>query len=206
LLADAGIPVVREAVAANEADAVQAADAIGYPVALKLLSNDIPHKSDIGGVELGIGTAGALRAAWARIMGNARQRCPDAAIEGMVVQAMARGPEFLIGLTRDATFGAVLTVGLGGVYTELFRDVALRVLPVDRAMVDGMLGELRCAPLLEGYRGQPPADREALIDTIVALAEFFERHPFLTELELNPVIAGVHGCMAVDGLAAIAGQ
>ncbi|QZP08436.1 acetate--CoA ligase family protein [Caenibius sp. WL] len=206
LLADAGISVVSESVAVDEAEALRAADAIGYPVALKLLSNEIAHKSDIGGVELGIGDTTALRAAWARIMDNAQRQRSDAAIEGMVVQAMAQGPEFLIGLTRDATFGAVLTVGLGGVYTELFRDVSLRVLPVDRGMVEGMLAELRCAPLLEGYRGQPQADREALVSMILALADFFERHPFLAELELNPVIVGARGCTAVDGLAAIAGQ
>lgn len=206
LLGDAGIPVVQEEVATGEDAAAAAADRVGYPVALKLLSNDIAHKSDIGGVELGLADAGAVRAAWRRIMAAVAERRPDARVEGVVVQAMARGPEFLVGLTRDATFGAVLTLGLGGIYTELFRDVSLRVLPVDRPMVEEMLGELRSAPLLAGFRGALPVDRDGFVDMVLALAELFESHRYLAELELNPVIVGNRGCTAVDGLASIADE
>lgn len=206
LLGDAGISVVCEEIAAGEAAAALAAERVGYPVALKLLSHDIAHKSDIGGVELNLADEAAVRGAWRRIMAKAAERRPDARIEGAVVQSMARGPEFLVGLTRDPTFGAVLTLGMGGIYTELFRDVSLRVLPVDRLMVEEMLDELRSAPLLKGFRGEPPVDRAAFIDMILALADLFESNAYLTELELNPVILGIRGCTAVDGLASLAEQ
>lgn len=206
LLADAGIAVVHEAVATTATEAETAAGRIGYPVALKLLSNDIPHKSDIGGVELGIVDGPSLNDAWARITTNARNLCPDARIEGMVLQSMAKGPEVLVGLTRDATFGPVLTLGLGGVYTELFRDVTLRVLPVSAEMVNDMLNELKCVPLLDGYRGQPPVDRKNFIDLVLGLCDLFAHHSYLHELELNPVILSEQGCVAVDGLANLAMQ
>lgn len=201
VLSDAGIRTVRERACADVEAAVAAGGAFGYPVVAKILSADILHKSEVGGVKVGLPDEAALRAAFDDITTSARAARPDAKLDGIVVQEMiAGGQSVLVGIRRDPTFGPLMTVGLGGVLTELYADVAHRLLPIERDDADEMLRELRSFPLLDGYRGAAPVDRAALIDLMAGLSDFALAHPFISELELNPVIVRQEGAVAVDAL------
>jgi acyl-CoA synthetase (NDP forming) len=186
LLAAAGIPVVRGTVARSAAEAVSAALAIGRPVALKISSAQITHKSDVGGVALGLGSDAEVRAAYERVTGNAA-RAGDRSGEVLVTAMRTGGVEVLAGVHVDPGFGPVLAVGLGGVFVEVLRDVSLRVLPVDGAEVRRMVAELRGLPLLTGARGAEPADLDALAKVISDIAEVAGSVDGLNTLEVNPL-------------------
>ncbi len=175
---------------ARDADqAVAQADALGYPVALKILSADIAHKTEAGGVALHLPDAAAVRAAHARVHEAAAAHAPQARLDGVLVQRMEQGvAELIVGATRDPVFGPVLTVGLGGVLTELYGDTSHRVLPIDAAEAEAMLRELKVFPLLDGYRGKPKADLAAACEAIVAVGEALLATPAAAEIEVNPLL------------------
>jgi acyl-CoA synthetase (NDP forming) len=204
-----GLPVVQERVAATAAEASAAADAIGYPVAVKVLSADILHKTDVGGVRLGVANAEDVQGAFAAVTGAAAAAMPEARIDGVTVQQqIGGGVGVLLGVTRDPVFGPVLTVGLGGVLTELYQDIAIRVLPVDRRIAEEMLRELKCFPMLDGFRGAKVADRDALIDVMVGLSDMMAKAGAeVREVEINPVLVRPvgEGCVIVDALVVISG-
>jgi acetate---CoA ligase (ADP-forming) len=202
LFATLGIPVVEERRAANAEAAADAAAALGFPVVLKLDSPDVAHKTEVGGVRLRLADAGAVRAAFAEIVANAAKHAPDARVDGVLIQRMApAGVELILGARRDPQFGAMVLVGLGGVQAELFRDVALDVAPVDAARAEAMLRSLRAFPLLDGFRGAPRADVAAVAQAVAAFSEFAAAAGGrVSEAEINPLIAGPWGCLAVDGL------
>lgn len=202
-LARFGLVAVPERVARTMDEAVAAADALGYPVVLKVLSPDIAHKTEADAVRLHLADARAVRQAFVIVCDNARRHAPSARIEGVLVQKMMRGvAELIVGATRDPVFGWSLTVGLGGILTELYRDVSHRVLPVDRAMAREMLGELRAFPLLAGYRGRPPADLEALCAAIASMSDAaLAMPPRIGEIEVNPLLACEAGAFMLDALA-----
>lgn len=205
LLAKAGIPVPKGVLVRSASEAHDAAQSLGLPLVAKVASADIAHKSDIGGVIIGIQTAAQAADAFARIMDNAATKAPGARVDGVLLEQMAGagGVEMLIGVSRDATFGHVLTVGLGGVFVELFKDVSRRLLPLTPASARAMLLEPRCAALLTGYRGKPPADLAALTDLLLKLSSFVAAHAdSIEELELNPVWVGPEGSgvLALDAL------
>jgi hypothetical protein len=162
----------------------------GYPVALKILSPDIAHKTEAGGVALGLADDAAVQAACAQVRQSARQAQPDARIDGVMVQKMERGvAEIIVGATRDPVFGPVLTVGLGGVLTELYQDTSHRLLPVDEDIALQMLRELKAYPLLDGYRGKPRADLAAACRSIVAVGNALLAAPAeVAEIEVNPLL------------------
>lgn len=179
--------------------AVHLAHRMGFPVALKIDSPDILHKSDCGGVRLNLQSAPQLRAAYARIMEDVRAAHPDARLSGVVVSAMAApGLELLLGMNRDPQFGPVIMFGLGGVNVELFRDVSMRLLPMTREEAFSMLGEIRGAQLLKGYRGMPPVDENGIVDGLLRLAAIAEDHPEIAQIDLNPVLAYAEGVVVVD--------
>ena len=191
-LDDAGIAAVPSRLAASADEAVAAADALGYPVVLKASSAEIVHKSDIGGVALDLRDATAVRAAHARIAALGHGG-------GALVAAYRPGGlELLIGAYRDACFGPVIMVGLGGIFVEALDDVVVRVGPVDRREAGEMLGGLKAHRLLGAIRGRPPRDLEALIDMIVAVGGIMEACPLVAELDLNPVLAFEKGAFAAD--------
>jgi acyl-CoA synthetase (NDP forming) len=199
LLEEAGIPATTARLAAGREAAVSLADVMGYPVVLKVVSEDIPHKSDAGGVLLNLADADAVGAAYDRIMANARAAQPEARIEGVSVQRQARpGAEVIVGMTKDPQFGPVLMFGLGGVMVEVLKDVAFRIVPLEPRDAREMVREIKGLPLLQGYRGTEPADLEALERLILRVSEFVERHPEIDELDLNPVFAYRDGALAVD--------
>jgi acyl-CoA synthetase (NDP forming) len=199
LLAAAGIPVIDTRLARTKEEAVSIAGELGYPVALKIVSPQITHKSDAGGVKLGLGAGDAVASAFDEIIAAAKRAEPNATVEGVSVQRMAEpGLEVIAGMTTDAQFGPVLMFGLGGVLVEVLKDVAFRVVPITPRDAAQMVREIQGFPLLEGYRGHEPADLNALQDLLLKLSEFVEAHPDLEELYLNPVLAYPKGAIAVD--------
>lgn len=199
ILAEAGIPVVETRLARNPEEAVAIANELGYPVALKIVSPQITHKSDVGGVRLNVADARGVVNAFEEIVTNARRAAPDATIEGVSVQPMAKpGVEVIIGMTKDPQFGPVLMFGLGGILVEVLKDVAFRIVPLAPRDAKQMIREIKGYPLLEGYRGQPPSDVQALEAVLLKLSEFVDAHPEIAELDLNPVFAYPEGAVAVD--------
>ncbi|MGJ7544565.1 acetate--CoA ligase family protein [Variovorax sp. LT1R16] len=205
LLARYGVPSLPEQVCADADAAVRAAQQLGWPVALKILSADIAHKTEAGGVRLGLADAASLRTACAEVLAAAALYDASARIDGLLVQPMARGgvAELIAGVTHDPVFGPALTVGLGGVLTELYQDAAHRLLPVDAAMVGDMLRSLKAWPLLDGFRGRPVADVEAACAAIAALSDAATAlGAQAQEIEINPlqVRARGAGAVALDAL------
>ncbi len=205
LLAAAGVPVVPHRQVATADQAAQAVAALGGDIALKISSPDIAHKTDIGGVVLGLRDGGAARDAFDQLLTRARQARPQARLEGALAAAMVRGGvECIAGVHRDPVFGPVLMFGLGGIHVEVLRDVSLRPLPASREEVAAMVREIRALPLLQGTRGQPPVDLEGLIDALMALARFaLAAGDSLESAEINPLLArpaAEGGCLALDAL------
>ena len=199
LLAEAGIPVIETRLAKSKEEAAAVAGELGYPVVLKIVSEQISHKSDVGGVKLGLSSVDDVTAAFDAIMEAAGSAAPDATLDGVSVQRMAEpGIEVITGMTTDAQFGPVLMFGLGGVLVEVLKDVAFRVVPITARDARQMVREIQGFPLLQGHRGQEPADLEALEGLLVKLSEFIEAHPDVTELDLNPVFAYPKGAVAID--------
>jgi len=199
LLAQAGLPVVETRLATTKKEAVEVAKKLGYPVVLKIVSPQITHKSDVGGVKLNLDSDQAVGDAFDAVTAAARRAAPDATIAGVSVQRMAEpGIEVIMGVSTDAQFGPVLMFGLGGVLVEVLKDVAFRVIPITPRDARQMVREIQGYPLLEGYRGQEPADVEALEKLLLGLSQFVEQHPEIEELDLNPVFAYPKGALAVD--------
>jgi acyl-CoA synthetase (NDP forming) len=204
LLAEAGIPVPAEHLVGTPEAAAEIAAEVGFPVVLKIVSPDILHKTEIGGVELGLDSASAVHAAAAAILQRARQAQPDAAISGLLVATQAAGGvETILGVQRDPVFGPVVMFGLGGIFVEVFGDVTFRVAPFDRREAMAMIREIKAYPLLRGARGRPAADVDALADALVTLSEFAVGHAATLEsIDINPfvVLPDGHGALALDAV------
>ena len=199
LLADAGVSVTETRLAASADDAAAHAAELGYPVALKVVSDAITHKTDVGGVELGIADESALRAAWDAIHERVSAAAPSADLQGLSVQPMAEpGAEVILGITQDQQFGPVLMFGLGGVFVEVLKDVAFRIVPLEPRDAAEMVREIQGFPVLEGFRGTPAANLDAIESMLLQLSEFAEANPDIAELDLNPVFARPDGAVAVD--------
>jgi acyl-CoA synthetase (NDP forming) len=194
-----GIPYPDHGVAHNPDEAVAIAERIGYPVVLKISSPDVLHKSDAGGVAVGLENAAAVRQAYDRIVQAVGVAHPGARTEDMLVCCQApAGLEVIAGAMRDAMFGPTLMFGLGGIFAEVLRDVTFRVLPIEAADAEEMVREVRGYPLLAGVRGQAAYDVGALVDLLVSLSRLFLDHPGIEELDLNPVRLCDAGPMALD--------
>ncbi|MDP6501543.1 MAG: acetate--CoA ligase family protein [Dehalococcoidales bacterium] len=199
LLKQAGIDVVDTQLAASKEAALSISQQIGFPVVLKIVSTEVLHKTDAGGVKLGLETAAQVEAAYDDIMKSIKKEFPDARIQGVSVQKMARpGVEVIIGISTDTQFGPVLMFGLGGILVEVLKDVSFRIVPLARRDVREMIREIKGYPLLEGYRGQEPVDVDNLEELILKVSSFVEQHPEIEELDLNPVFAYSDGAVAVD--------
>lgn len=192
----AGIELLPNALARSVEEAVSAAGAMGYPVVAKIASEQIVHKSDIGGVKVGLKDADQLHQAWNDIMDAARRHRPDATIDGLLIEKMAPqgGLELMVGVTRDPVFGHVMTFGLGGIYVEILRDVARRMLPLRPSEAAAMVRETRCFALLDGARGRAPADLPALETLLLRISDFVAQNAHrIEEMDLNPVWIGSRG-------------
>jgi len=199
ILEEAGIPTARARLATTADEALAAARETGFPVALKIVSPDITHKSDVGGVKLNLTTPDEVKTAFDEIVAAAKKAQSDARIDGVSVQKMARpGIEVIMGMSQDAQFGPVLMFGLGGIFVEVLKDVSFRLVPITPRDARQMVQEIKGRPLLEGYRGQEPADVDALEKLLLRLSDFIEKHPEIAELDLNPIFAYKDGAVAVD--------
>jgi acetyltransferase len=205
LLEAYGIPVAPAGMAVTAAQAVEVADGVGYPVALKVVSRDIVHKTDVGGVRTGIRTAAELREAFATMKHVVTRRAPGAQVDGFMVQTMRTGQlETIVGLSRDPAFGPLLMFGLGGVYVEVLRDVAFRLAPVSDKEAAEMIGGLRGSRLFDGFRGAPAADRVAIAGVIRRVGQLALDFPEVAELDVNPLLLTSDGVIAVDARVRIA--
>ncbi|MFZ3583455.1 acetate--CoA ligase family protein [Loktanella sp. DJP18] len=207
VLADAGLPVLSEVLAPDVAAAVAAADDMGYPVVLKVVSAQIAHKTEIGGVALDLADAEAVATAAEGILSRAAAAHPDAAIDGLLVAPMApAGVEMILGIQRDPVFGPVVMCGLGGIFAEVMRDVTFRAAPFDLDEAARMIGELKGQAVLDGVRGRPGGDRTALTQALVSLSRFAAAHAVdLETCDINPFLLHESGGAALDAVIVCAG-
>jgi acetyl-CoA synthetase (ADP-forming) len=184
-----GLPVPKAGLAKEPEEAAKLADSIGYPVVLKVVSPDIVHKSDVGGVILNLKNGDEVAEAFKKIKGNVSEKAPKAKLYGILVQEMVpEGLEVIVGATRDPTFGPVLLFGLGGIFVEVLKDVSFRIAPVTKYDAETMLSEIKAAKILEGYRGLPARDKNAIIDIIIKLSKFMEENEEVSDVDLNPIM------------------
>jgi acetyltransferase len=202
LFASYGIPVASTVLAKTIDDAEAAAARLGFPVALKIESRQITHKSDVGGVVLGLSNAAAVREAYTQINQQVAMRAPTARVDGIIVQSMAAdGVEMILGVKRDSLFGPVVLCGFGGMLVEVLNDVAIGIPPLSIEQARDMIGRLRGSAILGGVRGKAPADQAALCEAVVAVSNLVaELADQLQGLDINPLIVHSHGVVAVDAV------
>jgi len=202
ILAEAGIPVMPHRLVRSAAEAEAAATALGLPAVLKIVSPDITHKSDVGGVVLNLASAEAVRRAYDEVTAGVGRAVPGARIAGCLVAPMVTGGvEIILGAQWDPAFGPVVMLGLGGIFVEAMKDVTFRLAPFDEVEARRMIGELRALPVLKGLRGRPPADLAALAEALVRLSRFAAAQgPALQSLDINPFLVLPKGAMALDAV------
>jgi len=196
-----GIPAPPCVLAEKAEDAVKHAEAMGYPVVMKIVSPDILHKTDIGGVILNIATAEQVKKAFTDIMAKSRKAHPEAKIYGVSVDKMVpKGREMIIGMSRDAQFGPMVMFGLGGIYVNFLKDVAFRIAPLNPRDAEDMVKETKSHTLLKGIRGEPPADIKTLEETILRISHLVTTYPEIAEMDINPILVYKEGegCQALD--------
>lgn len=196
-----GIPVVKTALAKTAEEAIIAAGEIGYPLIMKIVSPQISHKSDIGGIKLSLQNAAEIKAAYQDMMDSISKKLPDASLEGVQLQPMlSGGKEVILGMIRDPTFGPMLMFGLGGIYIEILKDVRFAIAPVDEREAREMITGVKAYPLLSGIRGEKPSDIDSLADTILRVSILVCDFPEIEEFEINPIMVFEEGkgALAVD--------
>jgi acyl-CoA synthetase (NDP forming) len=198
LLLKEGFPINPTSFGTNLEEIIIEAEKIGFPVVMKVSSENIVHKSDIGGVITGIRNVHDLKDQFEMIQQNIAQKAPEAQIEGYIIEKMESGIELLVGSTHDPMFGPILAFGLGGIYVEVLKDVVFRLIPIEREDATEMISEIKAAKILDGIRGQPPIDKKELVDLLMKTSSFIDRHPEIEELDLNPVFATEKRVSVVD--------
>ena len=194
-----GIPVTKFELARSEEEAVKFANAIGFPTVLKIVSSDIIHKSDIGGVIVGLKNSDDVRHGYNQILQNVKKHDPKARIAGVLVQEMAPpSTEVIVGAIKDPQFGPAIMFGLGGVFVEVLKDVTFRIAPITEDDACDMISEVKAYPLLKGYRNTPPADIEAIEKILLSTSRLVTDCMEIKELDLNPVIVYEKGAKTVD--------
>lgn len=184
-----GLPVPKAGLAKSAEEAVRLSESIGYPVVLKVVSPDIVHKSDVGGVIVGLNNSSEVREAFNKIFKNVGERAPNAKVYGILVQEMVpSGLEVIVGSTKDPTFGPLILFGLGGIFVEVLRDVSFRIVPLTHHDAENMINEIKSAKILEGYRGQAPRDKKALTEILIKLSKFVESVGEVKDVDLNPIM------------------
>jgi len=193
------IPVTKFTLAKNETEACKFAENIGYPVVLKIVSPNIIHKSDVGGVIVGLKTANEVKKAYRQILDNVKKHNAKAKIIGVLVQEMApSSTEVIVGATKDPQFGPALMFGLGGIFVEVLKDVTFRIAPISKEEAHEMIKEVKAYPLLKGYRNLPPADTDAIANILVNTSKLVIEHQEIKELDLNPIMVYRKGAKTVD--------
>jgi len=199
MLGEVGINCTETKLATSKEEAIALSEKMGYPIVLKISSVDITHKSDAGGVKVNLKNQEEMEKAYDEIMTSCKAACPDANIEGIAVQGMAKiGTEIIMGMIKDPSFGPVVMFGLGGVLVEILKDVSFRIVPIEKNDAVEMTNEIQGKKMLEGYRGQDPADLPCLQEMLVKLSDFVDKTPEIEEIDMNPVFAYKQGAAVVD--------
>lgn len=200
----AGLRYNRSATGSDEVEAVACAEGIGYPVVVKLISPDVVHKSDVGGVVLNVVDADGVREACGSIRERVEAHQPGARITGFTIEEQVGGTEVIVGMSRDPDFGPLLMVGMGGVFVEVYKDVAFRLVPMERRDALDMIDEIKAQPLLDGARGRPVLDRAELAEIVLRISRLVEEVPEIEELDLNPLVITTDGLVAIDARVVLA--
>jgi acetyltransferase len=201
IIASYGFITPASSVALTSHEAVSAADTIGYPVVMKIVSPEILHKTDVGGVKVGIANRQEVEEAFFEITARTRQYLPQATILGVSVQEMVQGgKEVILGMTRDVQFGPLIMFGLGGIYVEVLKDVSFRIAPLSVSDADEMIREIKAFPVLRGVRGERPTDLSAIRECLLRLSQLVTDFPSIIELDINPLLVRGegHGAVAAD--------
>lgn len=199
LLSEYGIPVPKYLIACSEKEAIEAGEKLGFPLVMKIISPDIIHKSNLGGVAMNIINSLQIKKVYKNIISQVREKRPDAKIDGIVLYKQApKGVEVIVGMIRDPQFGPTVMFGLGGIFVEILKDVAFRVCPVERTDIEEMLAEIEGIKMLQGYRGRPRCDVKAIIDIIMEISRLALNYSVITEIDLNPIIVYEKSALVVD--------
>jgi acetyl-CoA synthetase (ADP-forming) len=193
-----GIPFNKSGFAVTEDEVVSLANEMGYPVVFKVVSPQVVHKTESGGVKLDIDSEDEARKAYREIMKSVKEKVPDAEIEGISVDEMVKGTELIIGTTVDPQFGHMIMFGIGGIFVEIYEDVSFRLVPITPGDASDMLHEIKGKPLLDGARGRPKVDEKELVSILMKVSELVHEHPDIQEMDLNPLMATEKGVVAVD--------
>ena len=199
LLSKHGIPIPKYFIASSEEEAIKIATRLGFPLVMKIVSPDIMHKTDIGGIKMNIINPPQVKESYKNIICNVRKNKPEARINGVLLYKQApKGVEVIVGIIRDPQFGPTVMFGLGGIFTEILKDVAFRVCPVEKTDIEEMLAEIAGIKMLKSYRGQPSCDINAIIDIILEISKLALVYPVIKEIDLNPIIVYEKGAIVVD--------
>ncbi len=198
ILIKEGFPVNPTGYGQSLEEIISESKKIGFPIVLKVSSEDILHKSDIGGVITDIRSVEELKEQFEIMKEKIAKSLPNARIEGFLIEKMESGIELLIGSTQDPMFGPILAFGLGGIYVEILKDVVFRLIPIEQEDATEMISEIKAAKILDGIRGQPIVDKKALIELLMKTSKFIEKFPEIEELDLNPIFATDKGVTVVD--------
>jgi acyl-CoA synthetase (NDP forming) len=199
ILKEAGIPTVETRLASTKDEAISHARELGLPAVLKIVSPDILHKTDVGGVKLNLNNEGAVSEAYDELLSAVKKQEPAAKLQGVSVQPMARpATEVIMGMSKDLQFGPVLMFGLGGILVEVLKDVSFRIVPLTKRDASEMTREIKGYPILEGYRGQEPANIALLEDMLLKVSELVDSRPEIKELDINPIFIYRDSALAID--------
>jgi acyl-CoA synthetase (NDP forming) len=195
---EAGLPMNASVFAKTRDEAAAAGDQMGYPVVMKIVSAQVVHKTEAGGVKLGIRSRDELVAAWDEMMKKVLAHHPDAHIDGVTIDEQLGGVELIVGSSRDPQFGPLIMFGLGGIFVEVYKDVTFRLVPITKADALQMIEEVKGKPVYQGARGLPKADPQELASILVGVSKLVQEHPTIRELDLNPLVVTPKGVRAID--------
>jgi len=194
----AGIPFNKCGLAKSAGEAVEIADDIGYPVVMKIVSPQVIHKTEVGGVRVNIASGEEVKSTYEDIVKGVREQVPNAEINGILIEEMASGTELIVGTTTDLQFGPMIMFGIGGIFVEVYKDVSFRLIPITANDARDMAGEIKGKALLEGIRGLPRADPEQIVEILENISNLVQFHPEIDEMDINPLLITKKGIIAVD--------
>jgi acyl-CoA synthetase (NDP forming) len=198
IMEEAGIPFNGSGLATSPEEAVKLAGEIGYPIVMKIVSPQVIHKTDVGGVKVGMSTDEEVEKAYNEILDSVKSHMPEAEIIGILMEEMVKGTEFIVGTTQDLQFGPMIMFGVGGVYVEVYKDVSFRLIPISKGDALEMLTELKGKAILEGIRGLPKADPEQVAEILMSVSKLMEENKEIAEMDINPLMVTKRGAIAVD--------
>jgi acyl-CoA synthetase (NDP forming) len=193
-----GIPINSSELATTEDDAVRIANQIGYPLVLKIVSPQVIHKTEVGGVVINVSSEEEVRKVYNELIDRTKEKIPDAVIDGILIEEMVKGTELIVGTTEDPQFGPMIMFGVGGIFVEVYKDVSFRLVPITNGDAKDMLTEIKGKALLNGVRGLPQADAEQLTKILMKVSELVTTYPEIKEMDINPLIITKDGAIAAD--------